>query len=163
MNVRITQIDGTLPNLALIRLAAHHRARGDQPEYGAVYGSAILKFSADRVARFQEQFPGAIVGGTGTVESAIGDVAALDYDLYMGFDASSGFTQRGFRLARKFCVVPAKEGKPRPVAGVAHTGAASRGRSTCTCSTTTFFGEPGCIGRFRRSLTIRLVPERIVS
>jgi hypothetical protein len=30
MNVRVTQIDGTLPNLVLMRLAAHHRARGDR-------------------------------------------------------------------------------------------------------------------------------------
>jgi hypothetical protein len=27
--VRITQLDGKLPNLALMRLAAFHRARGD--------------------------------------------------------------------------------------------------------------------------------------
>ncbi|MBR0900703.1 hypothetical protein JQ616_37605 [Bradyrhizobium tropiciagri] len=58
MHVRITQIDGTLPNPALVRLAAHHRARGDEirftrrvcrelfePDYGAVYGSAILATS----------------------------------------------------------------------------------------------------------------------
>src|SRR6266852_3788756 len=70
MNVRITQIDGTLPNLALMRIAARHRASGDaihftrgvrremfEPEYGAVYGSAIFKFSADRIDRFREQFP----------------------------------------------------------------------------------------------------------
>lgn len=131
MNVRITQIDGKLPNLALMRIAAHHRGRGDQvhfsrsvrremfePEYGAVYGSAIFKFSADRIARFRQQFPGAIIGGTGTdsvatVETTIGDVADLDYELYPDFDASIGFTQRGCRLACKFCVVPAKEGKPR--------------------------------------------------
>ena len=29
MNVRITQIDGKLPNLALMAISAHHRHRGD--------------------------------------------------------------------------------------------------------------------------------------
>lgn len=65
MNVRLTQIDGALPNLALMKLAHWHRARGDsvtvtrqlerdlfEPDYGAVYGSAIFDFSRDRVDRF---------------------------------------------------------------------------------------------------------------
>lgn len=135
--VRITQIDGTLPNLALMRLAAFHRAQGKEvvfsrsvrrgmfePAYDRVYGSAIFKFSADRIARFQQEFPDAVVGGTGsgstvTVETVVGDGAALDYSLYPDFTASIGFTQRGCRLACKFCVVPTKEGKPRAESTVA--------------------------------------------
>lgn len=137
VNIRVTQIDGTLPNLALMRLAAHHRKRGDQmhftrvvrrelfePPYDVVYGSAIFKFSADRVERFRREFPGAIVGGTGsgsdaTVEGLIGDAVELDYSLYPAFGSSIGFTQRGCRLSCKFCVVPAKEGRPRAVATAA--------------------------------------------
>ena len=129
-HVRITQIDGKLPNLALMRLAAFHRAQGDQihftrsvtrdmfePEYDQVYGSAIFKFSADRVQRFMVEFPDAIIGGTGTdshktVELVIGARHELDYDLYPDFKASIGFTQRGCRLKCKFCVVPQKEGAP---------------------------------------------------
>lgn len=129
--VRITQLDGKLPNLALMRLAAFHRARGDEivfsrsprrgmfePAYSNVYGSAIFKFSAARVERMQVEFPEAIIGGTGTVSAAtvepiVGDSQALDYSLYSDFDGSMGFTQRGCRLSCKFCVVPAKEGKPR--------------------------------------------------
>jgi hypothetical protein len=160
MNVRITQIDGTLPNLALMRVAAHHRARGHrihfsrgvrremfEPEYGAVYGSAIFEFSADRIRRFREQFPEAIIGGTGTgesitIESAIGAAAALDYDLYPDFDASIGFTQRGCRLRCKFCVVPAKEGKPRPVAGVADIWRGEPWPKHLHLLDNDFFGEP---------------------
>jgi hypothetical protein len=160
MNVRITQIDGTLPNLALMRLAAHHRARGDdihfsrsvrremfEPKYGAVYGSAIFKFSADRISRFRQEFPSAIVGGTGsgnpiTVESVVGDITALDYDIYPDFDASIGFTQRGCRLACKFCVVPAKEGKPRPVASVADIWRGEPWPRHLHLLDNDFFGEP---------------------
>src|SRR4051794_1569045 len=96
MRVRLTQLDGKLPNIALMRIAAHHNARGDEVRfskgieadlrdgqgepYGRVYGSAIFNFSADRVARFRQQWPGAIVGGTWnladrtTVEEALPDI-----------------------------------------------------------------------------------------
>ncbi|WP_244443058.1 hypothetical protein [Bradyrhizobium sp. Ai1a-2] len=165
MHVRVTQIDGALPNLALMRLAAHHRTRGDQvhftrrvrrelfePPYDVVYGSAIFKFSADRLARFMNEFPGAIVGGTGTdstvtVERLIGDAAGLDYSLYPDFEASIGFTQRGCRLSCKFCVVPTKEGKPRQAATIAQVW---RGGSTpkhLHLLDNDFFGQPDWQGR----------------
>jgi hypothetical protein len=136
MIVRVTQIDGKLPNLALMKLARHHRSYGHdvrfskrverdmlEPEYGRVYGSAIFSFSVDRVARFRREFPEAIVGGTHnladnrTVESVLGTEENEDYDysIYPNFDGSIGFTQRGCRLKCGFCVVPKKEGKPRSV------------------------------------------------
>jgi hypothetical protein len=135
--VRITQLDGKLPNLALMRLSAFHRARSDEvhfsrspyrsptePCYDRVYGSAIFSFTANHVERFKSEFPGAIVGGTWnpaeriTVEEVIGDFDGLDYSLWPDFGASLGFTQRGCRLKCGFCVVPRKEGKPRTVATV---------------------------------------------
>lgn len=137
MTVRITQLDGALPNLALMRLSHWHKQRGDtvhytrvarrevfEPQYDRVYGSSIFKFSADKTARFKEWFPDAVLGGTGTdslstVEEIIGDHAGLDYDHWPTFDASIGFTQRGCRLACKFCVVPKKEGKPKGASTIA--------------------------------------------
>lgn len=135
--IRLTQIDGKLPNLALMGLAHHHRARGDaihftkqvdrdmlEPRYSRVYGSAIFSFSADRVARFKAAFPEAIVGGTWntdarTIEDEIGqDASGLDYSIYPNFTGSIGFTQRGCRLRCGFCVVPKKEGKARSVATI---------------------------------------------
>jgi len=140
MEIRLTQIDGKLPNLALMKLAAHHRAQGDvlhftkhverdmlEPDYDRVYGSAIFSFSADRVAKFRQAFPHAIVGGTHdtadnkTVEQVLGveDNETYDYSIYPNFDGSIGFTQRGCRLKCGFCVVPKKEGKPRSVNTIA--------------------------------------------
>lgn len=135
MHVRVSQLDGKLPNLALMKLAAWHRAQGDtihfyrgsaaaerhmfEPEYGRVYGSAIFKFSESAIDRFRHAFPDAILGGTGTdeaisVESITGPgFEGLDYTAAPDFNASIGFTQRGCRLSCKFCVVPRKEGKPR--------------------------------------------------
>lgn len=131
MHVRLTQLDGTLPNLALMKLSHYHKSKGDtvelyrsverdlfEPEWDIVYGSAIFKFSQIRLMRFMRQFPSAIVGGTGTTESRtvedlIGDYEGMDYDIYPDVDYSIGFTQRGCRLKCKFCVVPQKEGKNR--------------------------------------------------
>lgn len=134
--VRLTQIDGKLPNLALMKLAHWHRAQGDEVvmtrqarrdmfegDYDVVYGSAIFKFSRDKISRFKSEWPGAIVGGTGTdnvqtVENVIGhdgDYEKFDYSIYPKFNGSIGFTQRGCRLSCKFCVVPTKEGKARSV------------------------------------------------
>lgn len=146
MRIRLTQLDGKLPNLALMRLAAFHRERGDdvyftrspyrqagEPAYGRVYGSAIFSFTAERVARLKLEFPNAVVGGTWNVNELRGSGQepltlerfdhhipdALDYSDYPEFDASIGFTQRGCRLKCKFCVVPVMEGKPRSVGTIA--------------------------------------------
>lgn len=142
-HVRITQLDGRLPNLALMRLAAWHRERGDtvhffrgagglarhldEPAYDRVYASAIFEFSAPLVARFRAQFPEAIVGGTWnkadriTVEQIVGrPYDECDYSIAPAdFTASLGFTMRGCRFACTFCDVPAKEGKPLATGTVA--------------------------------------------
>lgn len=163
MQVRLTHIDGKLPNLALMKLARFHRERGDgvhftksverdmlEPHYERVYGSAIFSFSADRVARFREQFPGAIVGGTHditdntTVESLLGveEAEAYDYSIYPNFDASIGFTQRGCRLKCGFCVVPKKEGKPRSVNTVASIWRGTGYPKHLHILDNDFFGQP---------------------
>jgi hypothetical protein len=136
-SIRLTHIDGKLPNLALMKISAHHRAAGDsihftksvtrelgEPEYARVYGSAIFSFSQDRVNTFLREFPEAIVGGTHnvadntTVEEFLNlapDKEQYDFSIYPTFEASIGFTQRGCRLKCGFCVVPKKEGRPRSV------------------------------------------------
>ena len=140
MLVRLVQLDGKLPNLALMKLAHWHRAQGDKVHLTrsvsptmfdelphVVYGSAIFEFSANRVQALLSAYPDAIVGGTGsggaladTVESALGveEYEHYDYTVYPDYPFSLGFTQRGCRLRCGFCVVPGKEGRPKPVNGV---------------------------------------------
>jgi hypothetical protein len=134
--IRLTQIDGKLPNLALMKLAHHYRRHGEdvyfskqvrrelfEQTYTRVYGSAIFSFSANRVAEFKTDFPDAIVGGTynladnRTVEQILGIKGSedADYSIYPNFHGSIGFTQRGCRLKCGFCVVPKKEGSPHSV------------------------------------------------
>ena len=132
MHVRITHIDGKLPNLALMKLARWHRDRGDQihfshrvlpdmfePTFDRVYASAIFASSTPKVEQLKTIWPSAIVGGTynlannTSIEQALGSSRELpvDYSIYPTFQPSLGFTQRGCRLKCGFCVVPKKEGK----------------------------------------------------
>ncbi|MBY0431998.1 MAG: hypothetical protein K2Q10_12425 [Rhodospirillales bacterium] len=138
MRVRLTQLDGKLPSLALMRLAAFHKSRGDEvvftrnvsrdlleSDYDRVYGSAIFTTSSPAIARFLAAWPGAILGGTGTTSTARvedftgGPWERCDYSMYPNFKPSIGFTARGCRLRCAFCSVPVKEGKPKATATVA--------------------------------------------
>lgn len=137
MNVLLVQLDGKLPNIALMRIAAHHRELGDSvtfrraqnvsaldrhltdPEFGRVYGSLIFESSRPLGHRLKAVFPNAIIGGTGwSVGLRLEDFGITtrrqDYSLYPRFEQSIGFTQRGCRLKCPFCVVPAKEGAVVP-------------------------------------------------
>jgi hypothetical protein len=162
MRIRVTQIDGKLPNLALMKLAHWHRAQGHEVvftrqahrdlmerDFDIVYGSAIFKFSADKIARFLTDWPGAIIGGTGTdrqhtVEDLIGEgeYEHYDYSLYPTFEPSIGFTQRGCRLSCKFCVVPGKEGRPRSVSTVADIWRGEGHPKKLHLLDNDFFGQP---------------------
>lgn len=133
MKVRLTQLDGKLPNVALMRLSRWHKERGDEvyftrqarrdmfePDYDRVYGSVLFSFSKPKLDVFRRDWPDAIVGGTGsgnwdTLETLGLDngESELDYDIYPDTLYSIGFLQRGCRLKCKFCVVPQKEGAPR--------------------------------------------------
>lgn len=131
MNILLIQIDGKLPNLALMKLAHWHRAQGDavhftrrrrrdlfDPHYDRVYASTIFKQSRKLIPQIKADWPNAVFGGTGshnlqTVEQLIGDDHEhYDYADYPDFKESIGFSKRGCRLSCKFCVVPQKEGKP---------------------------------------------------
>lgn len=135
MKVLLLQLDGKLPNLALMRVAAHYAARGDQVELrkignaaelerglwdkpDQVYASLIFERTRPLGVRLQEVYPGVVIGGTGwdlttTLEGRGIDIQTPDYSVYPDFLSSIGFTQRGCRLRCPFCVVPQKEGKIR--------------------------------------------------
>ena len=136
MKVLLLQLDGSLLNLALMRLAAHHRSLGDEvtlrrapkpsavepmlgDSFARVYASLIFERTRPVAERLLRVHPDAVVGGTGwdlvaTLEGVgVGDRVRPDYSDYPGYRHSVGFTQRGCRLRCPFCVVPRKEGGPR--------------------------------------------------
>lgn len=161
MRVRLTQIDGSLPNLALMKLSHWHKSEGDEVvftrqaardmlegDYDRVYGSAIFKFSADKLKRFLEAWPDAIVGGTGTTSTQTVEAVLscsiyekYDYSLYPEYEPSIGFTQRGCRLSCKFCVVPGKEGKAVSVNTIADIWRGDRHPKKLHLLDNDFFGQ----------------------
>lgn len=141
MKVLLLQLDGKIPNLALMRIAAHHKALGDDVALRVtgnflalqdglfddrpdkVYASTIFTRTME-VARFLSAMrEDAVIGGTGwsmeTLEGYGITTQATDYSIYPTFQQSLGFTQRGCRLNCSFCIVPQKEGKVRPEATIA--------------------------------------------
>jgi hypothetical protein len=141
MRVMLLQLDGSIPNLALMRLAKHHHARGDEvklrraptiasvekhlgDDFGRVYASLVFERTRPVADRLRQVYPDAVVGGTGwdystTLESLGIDEQRPDYSVYPKYRHSIGFTQRGCRLKCEFCVVPKKEGAVKSVATIA--------------------------------------------
>lgn len=168
MRVRLLQIDGKIPNIALMRLAHHHRSAGDEVVYhhadslasvhpfnfdpeDRIYASAIFSRSSEVVAELLKGRPDAIVGGTG-VDAAPLRISRLedygvstneqDYSIYPHFRQSMGFTQRGCRLKCSFCVVPQKEGNIKPEKSIYEIWRGSPWPKELLLLDNDFFGQP---------------------
>lgn len=161
MKIRLTQIDGKLPNLALMKLSHFYKSQGHdvyfeqsvtrgifEPDYDLVFGSAIFSTSEKKIQLFRAHFPTAIIGGTGsgekwTVEDFTGDYPDIyDYSIYPDFRHSIGFSQRGCRLRCKFCVVPEKEGKNRSANGIGEIWRGEGHPKNLLLLDNDFFGQP---------------------
>jgi len=114
------------PNLALMKLAAHHKAKGDDVEwymplrsrfYDRVYTSKVFTFTPT-----DSLWGNVIKGGTGynlfnTLPEKI-EHTCPDYSLYPEFKKALGFLTRGCPNKCKWCVVPKKEGNIKPNADI---------------------------------------------
>ncbi len=131
-SIILFQLDGKIPNIALMRIAAHYKLKGESVELRwtgnpkrllwdnpkKVYGSAIFQKTLPAVQKLKQEFPIAVVGGTGVdTKLSLEDLGIMtktqDYSMYPRYRQSIGFTQRGCRLRCPFCVVPKKEGNMR--------------------------------------------------
>ncbi len=161
MRVLLFQLDGKVPNIALMRISAHHKALGDEVEFRwtgspdrelwdaaeRVYASAIFTKTTPAVEKLHSQFPGAIAGGTGVrLDSSLEEVGIStteqDYSLYPKWRQSIGFSQRGCRLACGFCVVPKKEGRIRPEKTIAEIWRGEPWPREIILLDNDFFGQP---------------------
>lgn len=164
MNVLVLHLDGKLPNIALMRVAAHHRALGDtvtlrhaptvaavEPEIGdsfeRVYASAIFERTRPVAKRLLEVRPDAMIGGTGwDLGRTLEDIGIVtkeqDYSIYPRFRPSIGFSQRGCRLKCEFCVVPRKEGSVREEQTIADIWRGGEHPREILLLDNDFFGQP---------------------
>jgi len=117
MRIGIHDDETGFPNLALMKLSAWHKTRGDSVSrfcaieiYDKVYSSKVFTFSA------QDPYlpDNAVLGGTGyglyaKLPEEIEHICP-DYALY-GEPFSMGFLTRGCIRSCEHCLVPKKEGK----------------------------------------------------
>lgn len=120
--IGLVQVDGKWANLALMRLSAYHKAKGDQVEwYNPLFPSDVVYASKTFVTTPDDAYLPAdcIRGGTGydltTVLPDEVESCFPDYSLYPSMDYAIGLTTRGCVRNCSFCFVPRKEGKLRIV------------------------------------------------
>ena len=122
--VLLVDIDSKIPNLALMKISAWHKAAGDIVGFAIqnpdkVYISCIFTKNAGPARGVATYYPDAEIdiGGTGIslTKQLPEEIEAMkpDYDLYPS-TYSQGFTTRGCIRKCPFCVVPKKEGMIRP-------------------------------------------------
>ncbi len=108
MKIGLIQIDGKMPNLALMKLAKFHRDKGDDVRIIDLSSLGIDKWYGSKI----------FMGGSGydVKQSLPEDIEAQvpDYELFKK-DHSIGFTSRGCIRDCGFCIVREKEGIQRDV------------------------------------------------
>lgn len=140
MRVLLLDVDSTIPNLALMRLSAWHKARGDEvalfrhgekphvridsPDADLAYISAVFSWNAQLAQRIYRWYTESLrvraeLGGSGvdwgrrpgTWSQLPPEVEATPPDYSLyGDDRAIGFCQRGCIRKCDFCLVSAKEG-----------------------------------------------------
>ena len=130
--IGLIDIDGhNYPNLALMKISAHHKSQGDTVEwydglshYDTVYASKVFSFTPDYTQHINADQ--VIRGGTGYALHGPGGLdfnpledkplpyeiehSYPDYSLYNIRDTAHGFLTRGCPRGCHFCIVGDKEG-----------------------------------------------------
>jgi len=117
MKIGIYDMDSKIPNLALMKISAYHKKKGDIVEfysplfhesYDKIYASKIFTFSSNGYIR-----KNMIIGGSGyDLEKKLPhEIEHIypDYNLY-SCDYAMGFMTRGCIRKCPFCIVSKKEG-----------------------------------------------------
>jgi len=135
MRVLLLQLDGKNPNLALMKISAHHKRLGHEvtfqhvgnprliepglwDNFDRVYASLIFQATRPLALRLLEVYPDAIIGGSGwDLQRRLPELGITtldqDYSIYPRYMNSIGYTQRGCRFnCRSYCLVPIAEGRP---------------------------------------------------
>lgn len=127
MRVGLLAVDSTFPNLALMKVAAYHKSKGDEVEwfdlfgeYDELYMTKVFTFTPDYDFVINNVNGKIHKGGTGynikvVLPNEI-DSMQPDYSIYPQIDirTSYGFLTRGCIRKCPWCIVPIKEGAVHP-------------------------------------------------
>lgn len=125
MNIGLIDVDGhNFPNLALMKISAYHKAKGDTVEwclplnhYDIVYQSKVFDETYSPDISWIPQAEKVIKGGTGYgLDNKLPDEIEHiypDYSIYehITTDTAYGFLTRGCPRGCEFCIVAGKEGR----------------------------------------------------
>jgi hypothetical protein len=124
MNHLLIDLDGAIPNLALMKLSAWLKSKGDTvflnespSPYERVWVSTVFSWNKAEAQRIRDWSLAAgidcVLGGSGiSLDSKLpmeAEGMSPDYDLYQD-ERIVGFCQRGCNRKCPFCIVPQKEG-----------------------------------------------------
>ena len=119
MRISLRDVDSKIPNLALMKISAYHKQKGDVVGFNLhnpdkIYTSIIFKKNKGQALNqslsdeIEKEW-----GGSGINNNWLPDEIEYikpDYDLYPS-EYSQGFITRGCIRNCHFCIVPSKEGK----------------------------------------------------
>lgn len=117
--VGLWQVDGKLPNLALMKLSAWMKTQGRQtalqrtPDETTRYASVVFIENRTQAEMWQRVFDFEVGGSGWDLTTTLPDYVEQtipDYGLY-GIDYAMGYLYRGCIRKCKFCLVPQKEGR----------------------------------------------------
>lgn len=166
MRVGILQIDGKLPNLALMKIAGYHESKGDvvewymgnlyHNEYESIYASKLFSFSPTPDLPQGKSF----IGGTGIdfynkLPEEI-EAATPSYSLFPECNYHLGFSMKGCRFACKFCCVPKKEGRPYNYNTIDEILINPNGGNRVMLLDNDFFGGENWRGNLERIIELKL-------
>lgn len=128
MKIGLIDLDNTgFPNLALMKLSAWHRQRGDEICFNFPLNEVDMTYISCIFAKNRHKLPAlepVMLGGTGfdgifPTKRLSPEIEHIkpDYSLYNA-TASYGFTSRGCTRHCPWCVVPVKEGSIKPHASI---------------------------------------------
>ena len=163
--IGIYQVDGKIPNLALMKVCGYHESIGDEvsvydgilfaEQYDIIYASKLFGFTP------MPQIPdNMIIGGTGIdfynkLPSEI-ENATPSYSLYPNCNYHLGFSMKGCRFNCKFCCVPKKEGRPYNYNSIDEILINPNGGNRLMLLDNDFFGGENWKGNLERIIELKL-------
>lgn len=163
--IGLLQVDGKIPNIALMQISKYHEDKGDTVEWylGGLFDNYYDKIYASKIFNFSEmpELPErAIIGGTGidfynTLPPEI-EKCSPSYTLYPECDYHLGFSMKGCRFVCSFCCVPKKEGKPYHNSNINNLLLNPNGGNRLMLLDNDFFGSPNWSDDLRDIIDLKL-------